>query len=235
MTDSPVALVTGGSSGIGAAVARQLLDRGYGVAVTGRDADRLERFAKDAGSPPELLTLPGHAADVDAVRAAVDATVASFGRLDAAVANAGYATHDGVTGGDPHGWADMILTNVLGPALLIRFAFPALKRTRGRIVLVGSLAGLIQTPDNLYGATKWAVTGLAANARLAVTGDGVGVTLVSPSATRTAFFDPAGGLPEGSEDYLSADDLADAMVWALTRRDGVDVNEITVRPTGWPR
>src|SRR5690242_1765657 len=165
MDDSPVTLITGGSRGIGAAAARQLLARGHRVAVTGRDPDRLARFAGSLGDPPGLLTHAGDAADHEAVQAAVDATAAAFGRLDAAVANAGYATHDGLADGDPAGWPHMVLTNVLGPALLIRAALPALKRTRGRIVLVGSVAGLIHTPGNLYGATKWAVTGLAENTR----------------------------------------------------------------------
>src|SRR5207245_498305 len=151
------------SRGIGAAAARQLLTRGHRVAVTGRDPDRLDRLAQDLGRPAGLLTLPGHAADWDAVRSAVDATTGRFGRLDAVVANARFATHDDLATGDPAGWREMVLTNVLGPALLIRAALPALKQTRGRIVLVGSVAGLIHTPGNIYGATKWAVTGLAEN------------------------------------------------------------------------
>src|SRR5690349_11876042 len=137
---SAVTLITGGSRGIGSATARQLLERGHRVAVTGRDPDRLDHFAAGLGRPANLITLPGHAADWDAVRSAVETTVDRFGRLDAAVANAGYATHDDLATGDPTGWPDMVLTNVLGPALLIRAALPALRATRGRIVLVGSVA-----------------------------------------------------------------------------------------------
>ncbi|MGH8793876.1 MAG: SDR family oxidoreductase, partial [Stackebrandtia sp.] len=122
----------------------------------------------------------------------------------------------------------MILTNVLGPALLIRAALPALKETRGRIVLVGSVAGMVHTPGNLYGAAKWAVTGLAENTRRAVTDDKVGVTLVSPGATETSFFDGGGGLPDRT--LLSADQVAGAIVWAIDQPSGVDVNTVTVRP-----
>src|SRR4051812_34299116 len=82
MTDSPVALVTGGGSGIGAAVARQLLDAGHRVTVTGRGEERLRGFAEQLGKPEGLLTFPGDAADYDHVRAAVEATVERFGRLD---------------------------------------------------------------------------------------------------------------------------------------------------------
>lgn len=126
----------------------------------------------------------GNAAEYDHVQAAVQATLKEFGRLDTVVANAGFATHDTVAEGDPAGWSEMVLTNVLGPALLIRASIDALKETRGRIVLVGSVAGHVHGPGNIYGATKWAVTGLAENTRRQVTEFGVGVTLISPAAWR---------------------------------------------------
>jgi NADP-dependent 3-hydroxy acid dehydrogenase YdfG len=234
MTDSPVTLITGGSTGIGAAAARQLLDRGHRVAVTARRQDRLDRFAKDVDRPDELLTLPGDASDYQAVTAAVDTTVDRFGRLDAAVANAGYATFDDIATGDPAGWRDMILTNVLGPALLIRATLPALKETGGRIVLLGSVAGHVYTAGNIYGVTKWAVTALAENARGQVTSDGVGVTLVSPGGTQTNFFDPVGEPPDDRPRYLSADEVAASIVWAITQPDGVDVSTMIVRSLGQP-
>jgi NADP-dependent 3-hydroxy acid dehydrogenase YdfG len=120
MTDAPVALITGGASGIGAATARRLLDQAHRVTITGRDHDRLGR-----------LPLAGDAAGYTAVHAAVGATVHKFGRLDTVVANAGFATHDTLADGDPGRWREMVLTNVLGPALLIKAALPALQQTRG--------------------------------------------------------------------------------------------------------
>jgi NADP-dependent 3-hydroxy acid dehydrogenase YdfG len=234
MTSTPVTLITGGSTGIGAAAARQLLQLGYRVTVTARRKDRLDAFAASVGAPADLLALAGDAADNEAVEAAVAATVERFGRLDAAVANAGHATHDDLADGDPEGWRDMVLTNVLGPALLIRAALPALRETRGRIVLVGSVAGHVHTPGNIYGATKWAVTGLAENTRRMVTGDGIGVTLVSPGGVATNFFDPVGGPPDDRPGYLTADQLAASIVWAITQPSGMDVNTLTVRPIGQP-
>jgi NADP-dependent 3-hydroxy acid dehydrogenase YdfG len=232
MDDSPVALITGGGSGIGAATAGQLLAQGHRVTVTGRGEDRLRAFAEEVGEPARLLTLAGHAADYDAVRSAVGSTMSEFGRLDAVVANAGYATFDNVADGDPGGWRDMVLTNVLGPALLIRAALPHLKESRGRIVLVGSVAGIVYSPGNVYGATKWAVTGLAENTRRMVTGDGVGVTLINPGAVETNFFDADGGPPDRA--MLTADQLAASIVWAINQPSGVDVNTMTVRPLGSP-
>jgi NADP-dependent 3-hydroxy acid dehydrogenase YdfG len=167
MTDAPVALVTGGASGIGAATARRLLDQAHRVAITGRDPDR---------------------------------------------------------------WRDMVLTNVLGPALLIKAALPALQQTRGRIVLLGSVAGFVHTPGNIYGVAKWAVTGLAENTRRLVTGDGIGVTLIAPGRVATPFWDATGGPPAGG--LLTADQVADAIVWAISQPSGVDVNTVIVRPIG---
>ncbi|AZM47589.1 short-chain dehydrogenase [Streptomyces sp. WAC 06738] len=231
--DSPVTLVTGGGSGIGAAAARRLLARGGRVAVTGRGAERLRRFAEDAGDPPELLTLPGDASDHEAVAEAVQATLTAFGRLDAVVANAGFASHDDLATGDPAGWRDMVLTNVLGPALLIRSSLEALRETRGRIVIVGSVAGFVHTPGNIYGITKWAMTGLAENTRRMVTGDGIGVTLVAPGRTDTLFWDGMGGAPEGME-MMTSDQVAESIVWALNQPAGVDVNTVVMRPIGQP-
>ncbi|MFR9798820.1 SDR family oxidoreductase [Streptomyces sp. MS06] len=232
MKDSPVALITGGGSGIGAAVARRLLDAGWRVAVTGRGAARLHGFAAELGEPAELLTVPGDAAEYGDVQEAVARTVKAFGRLDTVVANAGFATHDSVAQGDPAGWTQMVLTNVLGPALLIRASVDALKETGGRIVLIGSVAGFVNTPGNIYGATKWAVTGLAENARREVTEFGIGVTLVAPGRVETPFWDATGTLPPGR--LLTADQIADSVVWAVRQPDGVDVNTVVVRPLGQP-
>ncbi|MFF5024625.1 SDR family oxidoreductase [Streptomyces collinus] len=232
MNDAPVALVTGGGSGIGAAVARQLLAAGHRVTVTGRGERRLREFADGLGHPEGLLTVVGSASSFDDVQDAVDRTRKTFGRLDTVVANAGSATHDSVVDGDPAGWTEMVLTNVLGPALLIRAAVDALKETRGRIVLIGSVAGFVPTPGNLYGATKWAVTGLAENTRRQVTEFGVGVTLVAPGRVETPFWDSYGSLPPGH--LLTADQIADSVVWAIRQPAGVDVNTVVVRPLGQP-
>ena len=232
MTDTPVTLITGGGSGSGAAVARRLLDAGQRVAVTGRGEARLRAFAEELGDPENLLTIRGSAAEHTQVAAAVEATLKEFGRLDTVVANAGFATHDSVAEGDPAGWTEMVLTNVLGPALLIRASIDALKETRGRIVLVGSVAGFVNTPGNLYGATKWAVTGLAENTRREVTQWGVGVTLIAPGRVETPFWDGTGGLPPG--ELLTAEQIADSVVWAMTQPAGVDVNTVVVRPVGQP-
>lgn len=233
MINSSVTLITGGASGIGAAAARTLLASGQRVAVLSRSNERLRAFAQELGKPTELLTFAGDAADFDAVRAAVDETVERFGRLDAVVASAAFASVGNLEQGDPAEWREMVLTNVLGPAVLIKAALPALRVSRGRIVLIGSTVGLTPSRGNLYGATKWAVTALAENVRQQVTDDGIGVALIAPGRVETPFWDVHGGVPEG--DNLTAAQVADSIVWTLGQPAGVDVNTVVIRPIGAAR
>ncbi|MGP4085965.1 SDR family oxidoreductase [Streptomyces sp. KR55] len=132
-------------------IRRLLLERGHRVAVTGRKPDKLQAFLTEAGRPKELMSVVADAADWEATQAAVAQTVEHFGGLDAAIANAGFTSADcfrtgGATishgDGDPTLWPAMVLTNVLGPALLARAALPHLREHQGRLVLIGSVAGL---------------------------------------------------------------------------------------------
>ncbi|MEW2558829.1 SDR family oxidoreductase [Streptomyces griseorubiginosus] len=223
-------LITGGTSGIGAHTARLLLDRGHRVAVTGRHEGKLKAFLDEAGQPDRLLGLVADAADWQATEAAVTRTVEHFGALDAAVANAGFMSGDSIGAGDPTSWAPMVLTNVLGPALLAHATLPHLEATGGRLVLIGSVAGLKNSPANLYSATKWATTGLAENLRLHATTRGIGVTLVNPGMIDTPFWQGAGVPPFA----LPPQPIAEAICFALDQPTGIDLNTLTVRPMGQP-
>ncbi len=229
-------LITGATSGIGAHTARLLLDRGHRVVVTGRNETKLKAFLDEAGRPERLLGLVADAADWEATRSAVTRTVEHFGALHAAVANAGFASGDhprtpGATlsDGDPTLWPPMVLTNVLGPALLAKAALPHLEATGGRLVLIGSVAGLKNAPANLYSATKWAVTGLAENLRMYATTRGVGITLVNPGMIDTPFW--GGSAPSFA---LPPTHVAESICFALDQPSGVDVNTLTIRPIGQP-
>jgi NADP-dependent 3-hydroxy acid dehydrogenase YdfG len=232
MTSTTVALITGGAGGIGAATAELLLDRGCSVVVTGRSPQRLDAFAERCARPDNLLTLPGDAADPATVSDWVQTTLDRFGRLDVAMANAGYAIDGGLADGDPEQWPGMVLTNVLGPALLVHYAADALRGSHGRLILIGSVAGLAPTAANIYGATKYAVTGLAENARRMLTDDGVGVTLIAPGRVETEFWNDLGGPPEMPN--LTARQIAEVIDFALTQPAGVDINTLTVRPFSSP-
>ncbi|MFE2156820.1 SDR family oxidoreductase [Streptomyces lydicus] len=236
-TEAPVTFITGGSSGIGAETVRRLLGLGHRVAATGRSAKKLASLteaAAETGAGDRLLTFEGDAGDWGHVSSAVEETVRAFGRLDYAVANAGYATNGTVETGDPEEWRGMVLTNVLGPALLVRAALPALKAAQGRVVLIGSVAGFKNTPGNLYSMTKFAVTGLAENVRMLTTEYGVGTTLIAPGRVRTPFWDERPGGADAAGPMISAEHLVDTVVWAISQPPGVDVNTLVVRPIGQP-
>ncbi|WP_455354447.1 SDR family oxidoreductase [Streptomyces sp. SYSU K217416] len=227
----PVTLITGGSTGIGAATARALIKQGHRVAVTGRDADRLAAFADSAGAGERLLTLTGDTSDESHIASAVRHIVGSWGRLDTVIANAGFSLPGTLEDHDPEAMRAMVLTNVLGPALLVRATLPHLRKSKGRIVIVGSVAGVRNTPGNLYSVTKWAAHALAENTRLLVSKDGVGVTLVAPGIVDTPFWDKRGGCPEAAP-AMSAEQIAEVILFAINQPEGVDINHLTMRPVG---
>src|SRR5919108_5090799 len=125
----------------------------------------------------------------------------------------------------PEHWREMVLTNVYGCALTIRATMPALKESRGHLVLTGSVAGRRVLPGSLYSCTKWAVTAMGEAARQELDGTGVRVSLIEPGMTDTPFFD------NRPRDALEADDIARAVLFAVSQPPHVDVNEVLVRPT----
>jgi NADP-dependent 3-hydroxy acid dehydrogenase YdfG len=118
-----------------------------------------------------------------------------------------------------------VLTNVYGCALTIRATLAALKESKGHLLLTGSVAGRRALAGSLYSATKWAVTAMGEAARLELNGTGVRVTLIEPGSVDTPFFDSP---PEGA---LEPDDIARAILYAVSQPPHVDVNELLVRPT----
>jgi NADP-dependent 3-hydroxy acid dehydrogenase YdfG len=157
--------------------------------------------------------------------------VGRWGRLDTVIANAGFSLPGTLEDHDPDAMRSMILTNVLGPALLVRETLPHLRESKGRIVVVGSVAGIRNTPGNLYSVTKWAVHALVENVRLLVAKDRIGVTLVAPGVVDTPFWDERGGSPQAAP-ALTAEQIANAILFAVNQPEGVDVSQLVVRPTG---
>ena len=231
-SNGAVTLVTGGASGIGAATVRRLLADGHRVAVTGRDQAKLDAFVAELDAGERVVALAADTTDPASISGAVEAALKTFGRLDHVVANAGFSTHDNLADGDPAHWREMLLVNVLGPALLVKAALPALTESGGRIVMVGSTAGIKNTPGNMYSVSKGALTSLAENTRVLVTGSGVAVTLIAPGRVDTPFWEshPTGVVPDGPA--MTPDHVAEAIVWSLAQPAGVEVNTVVVRPTG---
>jgi len=118
----------------------------------------------------------------------------------------------------------MVLTNVLGAAYTVRAALPELRKARGHVLFTGSVAGRVALPGSLYSCTKWAVTAMAEAVRAELGDSGVRTTLVEPGAVETPFFDNPG------EGRLEADDIARAVIYAVSQPPHVDVNELLIRP-----
>jgi NADP-dependent 3-hydroxy acid dehydrogenase YdfG len=220
-----VFLITGASSGIGAATARAAVENGYRVVLAARSSDRLAELADELGGPEHALAVKCDVTEWDQQRAVVDEALDRFGRLDVAFANAGFGAKRGFTAESPEHWRSMVLTNVYGAALTIRASLPALIESRGHLLLAGSVAGRRALAGSLYSATKWAVTALGESARLELDGTGVRVTLIEPGMVDTPFFD------DRPTDALTPDDIARAVIFAVSQPPHVDVNEILVRPT----
>jgi NADP-dependent 3-hydroxy acid dehydrogenase YdfG len=224
MADS-VFLITGASSGIGAATARAASDAGYRVALASRSVDPLKELAAELGGDERALAIRCDVTEWSDQEAMVSEVLERFGRLDVAFANAGFGAKRGFLSESPEVWRSMVLTNVYGAALTIRATFEALKQSRGHLLLTGSVAGRRALPGSLYSATKWAVTAMGEGARLELNGTGVRVTLIEPGAVDTPFFQ------NRPKTALVAEDVARAVMYAVSQPPEVDVNEILIRAT----
>jgi NADP-dependent 3-hydroxy acid dehydrogenase YdfG len=224
----PVFLITGASSGIGAATARRAAEPGYRLVLAARSQDKLDTLAEELGGPDVALAVACDVTDFAQQEAMVAAALERFGRLDVVWANAGFGAKRGFLEETPEHWRDMVLTNVLGAAYTIRAAIGALTETTGHLLLTSSVAGRRVIPGSLYSATKHAVTAMAEAVRQELNGTGVRVTSIEPGMVDTPFFEKT---PEGA---LEPDDVARAVMYAISQPPHVDVNEILVRPTAQP-
>lgn len=225
MAEDPVFLITGASSGIGAATARHAAQAGYRLVLAARSQDKLEALAAELGGPDRALAVRTDVARWEDNEAMVAAALERFGRLDVAFANAGFGAKRGWLEETPEHWHAMVNTNVLGAAYTVRAALPALRESRGHVLLTGSVAGRRVLPGSLYSCTKWAVNAMGEAIRQDVDGSGIRVTVIAPGAVDTPFFDNPG------DGRLQADDVARAVMYAVAQPPHVDVNEILVRPT----
>jgi NADP-dependent 3-hydroxy acid dehydrogenase YdfG len=220
-----VFLFTGASSGIGEATARRAVEAGYRVVLGARRIDKLEALAEELGGSKLAIAQRCDVTEWADQEALVAAALDRFGRLDVALANAGFGAKRGFLEETPEFWKSMVLTNVYGCALTIRATLPALKESKGHLLLTGSVAGRRALPGSLYSATKWAVTAMGEAARQELNGTGIRLTLIEPGSVDTPFFD------DPPKDSLAPDDIARAILYAVAQPPHVDVNELLIRPT----
>lgn len=237
-----VALVTGASSGIGEATALALAEAGANVAVGARRADRLADLAKRA--PGEVLTLDLDVTDEQSCRAAVAATVERFGGLDVLVNNAGLMLSGPILGADTVEWTRMVQTNLLGTMCATHAALPHLLRRKGTVVQISSTSGRVASMGGgVYAATKFGVNAFSESLRQEVTAQGVRVVVIEPGMVATELAshisDPA--MRAVARDMmteirpLDPEDVANAVLYAVSQPEHVAVNEILIRPTDQSR
>ncbi|MGE5175433.1 MAG: SDR family NAD(P)-dependent oxidoreductase [Hyphomicrobiales bacterium] len=237
------ALVTGATSGFGAAIARRLAAEGCPVAITGRRAERLRLLADEIARKHgvEAMPLAFDVRDRGAVESALRGANGLLDRLEIVVNNAGLAAGlDAVQRADPDDWERMIDTNVKGLLWVTRAALPGMiARGRGDVVNIGSVAGQqAYGGGSVYAATKFAVRAITEALRYDVLGTGVRVMNVAPGLAETEFSlvrfhgdaERAKAVYQGTRP-LTAEDVADAVVWCVTRPPHVNVQEILLMPT----
>jgi NADP-dependent 3-hydroxy acid dehydrogenase YdfG len=228
------AVVTGASSGIGAATVRQLCAQGWSVLAVARREDRLPALADETGCEYCVADVT-NAEDVDRL-------ASRAGAVHALVANAGGAVGvDPVADADPADWQAMYDVNVLGTLRVTQALLPALRASgRGDVLVMSSTAGFVAYEGGGgYVAAKHGTHAIAATLRLELAGEPVRVIEIAPGMVKTDEFSvkrfhgdaaKAEAVYAGVDEPLTADDVADAVVWTLTRPHHVNVDLMVLRP-----
>ena len=238
--DGKSVVVTGASSGIGAAVTRALAAEGARLTIGARRVDRLERLAEEIGVDRVTVVKTDMRVEDDVVHL-IEAARDRFGGVDALVNNAGLGRRAPVSSAPTELWREMLETNVLGLLIATREAVQDMERRKsgGHVVQVSSMAGhRVPGPDSgVYAGTKFAVRAITEGLRqeLRARQSPIRVAIVSPGYVDTEFaevFVGPGGAPQPPRIMqLSADDVARAIVWVLTQPPHVEVHDVLLRPT----
>lgn len=254
LLDNRVAIVTGASAGIGEACVRDLVSQGARVVINARRAGPLEALSRELGAD-RIAVAPGDCSDLGVITNALDVARSRFGKgereADLVVVNAGRGLRGSVLDSDTAQWEEMVRTNLLGAAHLIRESGRRmLKSSEGRtgpgvithprdIVVLGSTVGRHISPfSSMYGSTKFAVNSLAEAARRELGPKGIRVTLVEPGFVVSEFQGVAGydpewfkGVVERIGPVLTPADVARTVGFIVSQPAAVHINDIVIRPT----
>lgn len=216
-------LITGASSGIGAATARAAAAKGWNVALLARSTETLSDMAGEIGDA--ALALPCDVTDRDDLGTAIAKAAEHFGGIDAVFANAGKGvSKPGIEKGDPDEWHAMIHLNILAVLYTAHAAMPHLRKTKGHFVITGSKAGRDHMKGSVYSATKWFIHGLGDNIAEEMREWGGRATVIAPGMVNTSFFD------EKKPTKLQPEDVAAAVMFALEQPETSAVREIYLMP-----
>jgi len=232
---TPVAVITGASSGIGAATAIALGRHGYRIVVGARRVERLRQVAGEEG-----VALRLDVTDEESVKEFAGEVGRRFGRVDVLVNNAGGALGlNPIAEAKDDEWIGMWQTNVLGLMWMTRACLPLLRKARrGHIINIGSIAGFETYKGGAgYTGAKHAVRAITKTLRLELNGEPIRVTEINPGLVETEFSlvrfhgdRKAAKVPYEGIKPLTAEDIADCVVYAVTRPPHVNIDEIVVRP-----
>ncbi|MDA0181339.1 SDR family oxidoreductase [Solirubrobacter phytolaccae] len=236
-TESPVAVITGASSGIGEATARALAADGYRVALLARRADRLQALADELGGA--ALAIEADVTRRDSLVAAAERVQDTFGRVDVLVNNAGVMLLGPFSSEQRADYRQMIEVNLLGAITATEvFLEPLRADGGGDLINISSVAGRTARPTNgVYAATKWGINGWSESLRQELQPD-VRVTVIEPGAVGTELTDHIthAATKEATEAFVKdlairPEDVAEIIAFAVTRPRRMTLNEILVRPT----
>ncbi len=230
------AVVTGASSGMGAATVRQLREQGWDVVAVARREDKLKALAEETGADYIVADIT-KAEDVERMRT----QVTEAGAVHALVANAGASFgHDEIIDADLDNWIKAVDLNIIGTVRCVKALLPALIDSgRGDIVIMSSTAGhIVYEGGGEYTAAKHGTTAVAETLRLELAGKPVRVIEIAPGMVQTEEFsrkrlgsqEAADKVYEGVENPLTAEDCADVVVWCLTRPHHFNVDLMVIRP-----
>jgi NADP-dependent 3-hydroxy acid dehydrogenase YdfG len=229
-------VVTGASSGIGEATARGLAREGFTLVLGARRRDRLEAVAHELGA----LAIPVDVRDLTSIHSFVGTIEARFPQVEILINNAGLAAGlQPLAEGNDDDWVQMMETNVLGLLRVTKAMLPLLRRApRAHIVNLGSVAGFEVYPGGVgYTASKHAVRAITRTLRLELMGEPIRVTEIEPGMVETEFSlvrfkgdaQRAASVYQGMQP-LTGSDVADCIIWAVTRPPHVNIDEMVVRP-----
>lgn len=238
-----VAVVTGASSGIGAAIAEALARRGMRVALQARRTERLEALAErlrgDAGNGGTMV-VAGDVRNPGDVQRLMQQTVERWGTIDILVANAGFGYRKPIVDGDIERWKDMIDTNVYGLLLTLKYGVkPMIDQKSGHVIILSSVAGRVaQGGGSAYCATKSAASAIGEALRQEVAQQGIRVTTLEPGVVISEFQQVAEYTPEILSNMLKGtvplvpEDIARTVLFAVELPQHVAINELMIRPAG---
>jgi NADP-dependent 3-hydroxy acid dehydrogenase YdfG len=240
--EGKVVVVTGASSGIGQATALALAAENAKVVVAARRADRLEELVKHISeSGKEAISITADVSEEKQAQDIIHKTKDKYGRVDILINNAGLMLLGLIDGANTEDWRRMVNTNLLGLMYMTHAVLPVMKaQGEGHIVNISSVAGrTARVGSGVYNATKWAVGAFSESLRQEVYKDKIRVTIIEPGAVATELSNHItdAAAKEQIQSWvksmtpLQSEDIAAAIVYAVTQPQHVNVNEILIRPT----